>query len=220
MADGLETDLLKVGPYTLDGKLLFEAMGYYFDGTGAGYFKTASAVLSALRALHPATVDTLGDFIEFKWDIDGLFNDPNIDGEYFRFFNFTLAVQYDTTIKTLISLRNDGSGEAPIIETTNATIEFPFHNQEISSEHFDAYKQFIRYGTEDGELLSYSHLDRGNHTAYAAPIYDPQTNTLRIGQGTFSRDNNGNIKSFDFIAGESQAIATRAGDLVSDNLVK
>lgn len=223
MVDGLETDLLRQGTYTLDSKLLFEAMGYYQDDTGSGCFKNASTLLSALSALQPTYIHCDGDafsrdFLVFTWDIDGSIDQTGVDESHF--LNFTLSVHANGQVNTLISLRNNGLGEEPVIETINASLEFTSSNQEISSKHFDAYKQFIRYGTEDGELLTHAHLIGGTHTAYAAPIYDPQTNTLRIGQGTFSRDNNGNIKSFDFIAGESQAVATRADDLEDSCLVE
>ena len=87
----------------------------------------------------------------------------NIDGTSFTFFNFTLNIHYGNICKTLVSIRNEGltEDEEPTIETTNVTLEFPFNNQEISSKHFDTYSQFIRYGTEDGELLTHAHLIGG-----------------------------------------------------------
>ena len=53
-------------------------------------------------------------------------------------------------------------------------------------------------------------------SAYAAPLYDTNTDTLRIGKGTFDKDGSGNITNFIFFNGDSQAIATRADNMESN----
>ena len=51
--------------------------------------------------------------------------------------------------------------------------------------------------------------------AYAAPVYNPTTHSLQLGQGYV--DENGD---FEFNTGESQSLATRADNIPDGNLVK
>lgn len=56
--------------------------------------------------------------------------------------------------------------------------------------------------------------------AYAAPVYDANNDTLKIGLGTYEKDEDGNIIGFEFDENQGQSIATRDNAIADGNLVQ
>lgn len=96
-------------------------------------------------------------------------------------------------------------------------LEFRLENQSIKQSQFDLMCQLFKH--QDGTPLTALDFTLKGE-AYAAPVYDKNDDTLKIGLGTYEKDENNNIKSFTFAGGQGQSIATRADTIDDDNLVK
>lgn len=115
----------------------------------------------------------------------------------------------------VFELSKDKNGEILIQNYNNQQI-FSFENQIIPQEDIDFVCSFLLH--EDGTPLTRSEFYLGAK-AYAAPIYDKTDDTLKIGLGSYEKDENGNITNFTFGAGQAQSIATRADDISDGALV-
>ena len=101
--------------------------------------------------------------------------------------------------------------------------EYIFENQIVSYDNIELICQLLEH--QDGTPLTLSDLESSGDIelkgkAYAAPIYDVNTDTLKIGLGSYEKDDNGNITKFEFGAGQGQSLATRSDNINDGHLVK
>lgn len=94
------------------------------------------------------------------------------------------------------------------------TMSFYFENQ--IANNISLLKEILL--KEDGSKLTDSDFVT-KYQAYAAPIYDVEDDSLKIGLGSYEKDENEDIKSFTFGAGQGQSIATRADSIKEGNVL-
>jgi hypothetical protein len=91
----------------------------------------------------------------------------------------------------------------------------PIKNQLVSIADIEYVNSFLLH--EDGSAITMDDYTISAQ-AYAAPIYDKNSDSLKIGLGSYKKDGNGNITEFTFGAGQGQSIATR-DDAIPNNSV-
>lgn len=104
-----------------------------------------------------------------------------------------------------------------VIDSCNSKLTFK--NQLVKASDIDYLNSFLLH--EDGSLVTIDDYTQagGKTQAYAAPIYDQSSDSLKIGSGFYDTDENGNIISFEFGAGQGQSLATRADEIGHGNIL-
>lgn len=94
--------------------------------------------------------------------------------------------------------------------TFSSVVEIELKNQLVRPQDLNILSKILK--NSSGSVLSSKDVIIGAQ-AYAAPIYDKNNDTLKIGLGTYEKDVNGNITDFTFGAGQGQSIATRSDNI-------
>jgi hypothetical protein len=96
-------------------------------------------------------------------------------------------------------------------------LEYIINDQLVSIEHIEILCKIFKH--KDGTPVTFNDFNIQNQ-AYAAPIYVENDDSLKIGSGTYKKDEKGNIISFTFGAGQGQSLATRADNIQDGHLIK
>ena len=108
-------------------------------------------------------------------------------------------------------------GKIYIDNSTSNTIKYQSNNDvELYFDNYILEESKEEYITK--LLTGLQFVKKGQ--AYASPIYDVNEDSLKIGLGSYEKDENGDILSFTFGSGQSQSIATRPKNIKHNSVVK
>lgn len=146
-------------------------------------------------------------------------NGNNIIDSFGQFFIGALPGSYNNTISLHI-VTNGAKTSSKILGSiifdenlgtysiVDNKTQFLLSSTILSDKNIDDLSHFLKHSSSQ-KYINEENIKK-EATAYAAPIYDVETDSLKLGLGTFTRDENGNIIDFVFGENQDQSIATRS----------